>query len=58
MIAKSRAGASPEELAALPPMGLEPNRKALELAIEWSLEQRLISRKFSVDELFDDTTAM
>jgi 4,5-dihydroxyphthalate decarboxylase len=58
MIAKSRAGASPEELAALPPLGLEPNRKALELAIEWSLEQKLISRKISVDEPFDDTTAI
>jgi 4,5-dihydroxyphthalate decarboxylase len=27
------------------------------MAIEWSFEQKIIPRKFSVDELFDETTA-
>lgn len=45
------------ESATRPPVGLEANRKGLELAIEWSYEQRLIPRRLSVDELFDDTTA-
>jgi 4,5-dihydroxyphthalate decarboxylase len=40
-----------------PPMGLEANRKGLALAIEWAFEQKIISRKLSVDELFDATTA-
>ncbi len=40
-----------------PPIGLEANRKSLELAIQWSYEQKIIPRRLSVDELFDDTTA-
>lgn len=40
-----------------PPMGLEANRKGLQLAIEWAFEQKIIPRKLSVDELFDETTA-
>ena len=40
-----------------PPIGLEANRKGLELAIQWSYEQKIIPRRLSVDELFDDTTA-
>ncbi|QTC89883.1 substrate-binding domain-containing protein [Brevundimonas goettingensis] len=40
-----------------PPMGLEANRKGLQLAIDWAFEQKIIPRKLSVDELFDDTTA-
>lgn len=40
-----------------PPMGLEANRKGLELAIQWAFEQKIIPRKLSVDELFDETTA-
>ena len=39
-----------------PPRGLEANRKGLELAIQWSYEQKIIPRKLSVDELFDDVT--
>ena len=27
------------------------------MAIEWSYEQKIIPRRLSVDELFDDTTA-
>jgi 4,5-dihydroxyphthalate decarboxylase len=35
--------------------GIEPNRKALELIIDMCVEQKLIARRFTVDELFRDT---
>jgi hypothetical protein len=38
-------------------IGLEANRKGLKMAIESSFEQKIIPRRLSVDELFDDTTA-
>jgi 4,5-dihydroxyphthalate decarboxylase len=34
--------------------GFEANRKAIELGIEYALEQKIISRRFSVDELYAD----
>ena len=49
--------ASPAITAALPPLGLEANRKGLEMAIEWTYEQKIIPRRLKVDELFDETTA-
>jgi 4,5-dihydroxyphthalate decarboxylase len=42
--------------AALLEFGVEPNRRALETIIALSVDQKLIPRRFSVDELFDDTT--
>jgi 4,5-dihydroxyphthalate decarboxylase len=36
--------------------GIENVRKALELAIDFSLVQKFIARRLTVDELFDDTT--
>jgi 4,5-dihydroxyphthalate decarboxylase len=42
--------------AALLEFGVEPNRRALETIVALSLDQKLIPRRFSVDELFDDTT--
>jgi 4,5-dihydroxyphthalate decarboxylase len=36
--------------------GVEANRAALEKIIDYSVRQKLIPRKFTVDELFDDTT--
>lgn len=39
-----------------PPMGVEANRKGLELAIILAFEQKIIPRMLSVDELFDDVT--
>jgi len=36
--------------------GVEANRRSLELVIDYSFRQKLIPRKFSVDELFDDVT--
>ena len=55
MIVESRRFAP--ESATRPPFGLEANRKGLQLAIDWSYEQKIIPRRLSVDELFDDTTA-
>ena len=40
----------------LVPFGVETNRKPLELIIDYAFQQALIPRRFSVDELFDDTT--
>ena len=57
MIAESRALAPEGALTTFPPLGLEANRKGLEMAIDWSFEQKIIPRRMSVDELFDDTTA-
>jgi 4,5-dihydroxyphthalate decarboxylase len=56
MIGESRA-AAPEAAATIPPLGLAANRKGLEIAIDWSFEQKIIPRRFGVDELFDDVTA-
>ncbi|WP_260926986.1 phosphate ABC transporter substrate-binding protein [Novosphingobium sp. 9] len=39
-----------------PPMGLEANRKGLQLAIDWAYEQKIIPARMSVDSLFDETT--
>jgi 4,5-dihydroxyphthalate decarboxylase len=36
--------------------GVEANRRSLEIIVDYSFHQKLISRKFSVDELFDDCT--
>jgi len=57
MIRDSRALAPLAVVAALPPLGLEASRKGLGMAIDWSFEQKIIPRRFKVDELFDDTTA-
>ncbi|OBR50040.1 phosphate ABC transporter substrate-binding protein [Paraburkholderia tropica] len=57
LLAESRSQASAEALKTLPPIGLEPNRKGIALAIDWAYEQKIIPRRLTVDELFDDTTA-
>ena len=36
--------------------GVEANRRSLEIIIDYSFRQKLISRNFSVEELFDDCT--
>jgi 4,5-dihydroxyphthalate decarboxylase len=38
------------------PFGVEANRAALELIIDYAFQQSIIDRRLSVDELFDDTT--
>jgi 4,5-dihydroxyphthalate decarboxylase len=57
MLVESRALAPESARITIPPIGLEANRKALAMAIEWSYEQKVIPRRLAVDELFDETTA-
>lgn len=38
------------------PCGVEDNRKALALIIDYAFQQALIPRRYSFEELFDDTT--
>jgi len=38
------------------PSGVEANRRWLELVINYAFQQKVIPRKFTVDELFDGTT--
>jgi 4,5-dihydroxyphthalate decarboxylase len=38
------------------PFGVEANRRNLEVAIDYLYRQRMIPRRFTVDELFDDVT--
>jgi 4,5-dihydroxyphthalate decarboxylase len=56
MIVESNAAAPESARKEVAPFGLEANRKAIQTAIDWSLEQKLIPRRFEVDELFDDVT--
>jgi 4,5-dihydroxyphthalate decarboxylase len=58
MLVESRNLAPEAVTSALPPVGLEANRKALEMAVEWTFEQKIIPRRLAFDELFDDTTAL
>jgi 4,5-dihydroxyphthalate decarboxylase len=48
---------APEKLKIFPPVGFEANRKGIELAIQYAYEQKIIPRRLSYDELFDETTA-
>jgi 4,5-dihydroxyphthalate decarboxylase len=54
----SRAAASAEEQAAFArhPAGLSRLRHGLELMIEACMQQKLLPRRLTVEELFDDTT--
>jgi 4,5-dihydroxyphthalate decarboxylase len=57
MLAASKAKAPPPKDGIDPlPFGMAALRKPLELAIQYSLEQKLITRQFKVDDLFDDVT--
>jgi 4,5-dihydroxyphthalate decarboxylase len=56
MIVESAALAKEDATAIAPPLGLEANRQSLQAAIDWALEQKIIPRRLSVDELFDDVT--
>jgi len=56
MIGESRALSEGGLPTIFPPMGLEANRKGLQLAIDWALDQKILPRRLSVDELFDDVT--
>ncbi|MCC6474891.1 MAG: hypothetical protein IT514_14240 [Burkholderiales bacterium] len=58
MLAASRraAGQPAGSVLDTTPVGLEANRRNLDVAIEYVYRQGLIPRRFPVDELFDDTT--
>jgi 4,5-dihydroxyphthalate decarboxylase len=59
MLRESKQAAKlPESGTALDALriGVEANRRSLEIIVDYCLRQRLIPRRFSVDELFDDTT--
>ena len=54
MLQESRRAAPPPAGGLLDPwrFGVEENRRSLEIVIDYSFRQKLIARKFSVDELF------
>ena len=57
LVKESRAAAASNyETGALDPlrMGIEANRKSLETIVEYALRQRLLTRRFTVNELFAD----
>jgi 4,5-dihydroxyphthalate decarboxylase len=59
MLAESKAAANlPQTGTPLDALrlGVEANRRSLEIIIDYCQRQQLIPRKFSVDELFDETT--
>jgi 4,5-dihydroxyphthalate decarboxylase len=60
MLLASRAAAPQPAPGSLnmTPDGVAANRVALELVIDYAFEQKIIPRKFAVDELFDDTTGV
>ena len=55
-----RAVPPPADSSVMDPwrFGVEPNRRSLEIIIDYSFRQKLIPRMFSVDELFDDVSAL
>lgn len=57
MLKESKAAAPPSaDGIDFHPFGVEALRKPLELIIRYSVEQKIIPRAFTVDELFDDVT--
>lgn len=55
MLAESREMTEGGVPAIYPPVGLEANRKGLQLAIDWALDQKFIPRRMDVEELFGGT---
>jgi 4,5-dihydroxyphthalate decarboxylase len=53
---KRAAGPPPAGEPDTTPFGVEANRRNLDVAIDYVYRQRLIPRRFTVDELFDDVT--
>lgn len=56
MIVESREKSEGGVPAVFPPIGVEANRKGIQLAIDWALDQKIIPHRLSVDELYDDLT--
>jgi 4,5-dihydroxyphthalate decarboxylase len=57
LLCESRALAPASATATIPPPGFQANRKGIQMAIDWSYEQKLIPKRMNVDDLFDATTA-
>jgi 4,5-dihydroxyphthalate decarboxylase len=57
MLVAGRKMAPESATAELPPYGFSAIRKTIEMAIDWAYDQKIITRRLSVDELFDETTA-
>jgi 4,5-dihydroxyphthalate decarboxylase len=57
MLVDSRNLAPEPAMAEMPPYGFNAIRKTIQLAIDWSYDQKLIPRRLSIDELFDEITA-
>lgn len=53
---QKRAGTQGTDQAEAIRFGLDAVRASLEIIIDYSVRQKLIPRRFTVDELFDDTT--
>lgn len=57
MLSESKKAAKPTTTDYDPlPFGVDAMRGSLELIIEYAAQQKLIPRRFTVEELFDDTT--
>ncbi len=56
LLKASKAASKPAGGIDFVPFGVDAIRKPLELIIAYAAQQALIPRRFSVDELFDDTT--
>jgi len=56
LLKESKASAPAKAGPDFAPFGVDANRKALALITEYASQQALIPRRFSVDELFDETT--
>jgi len=56
MLRESRDRLPPGPARDALPFGLEANRRALDIIVDYALKQRLIPRRFSAEELFDDAT--
>lgn len=57
LVASAKQGVQPgTELASAIRFGIDACRTSLERIIDYSFKQKLIPRRFTVDELFDDTT--
>lgn len=57
MLVESRDAAPESVRVTLPPVGVEANRKGIEAAIDLAVEQKIIPRRLTVDELFDGVPA-
>lgn len=56
MLVESRNRAPESATSILPPYGFNAIRRTIELAIDLAYEQKIIPRRLTVEELFDETT--